>query len=385
LALLLLLPALLPLRGRAADTPPAGKDVLVFTNGDQLTGTLQSESGGSVVFKGDLAGTVTVPWKNIKSLKTGNAFAVIRSGQKLKVGRPAPQVPQGTLAATSEQVEIAEPGGATRGISTSDAAYIVSGAEFDKVIAREPSLKKGWAGAVTLGATTVEATQTGETLTGAVTLARTEPGVDWLEPRNKTIFDATATYGILSQPYIAGVQDASSVRTNILHGDFERDQYVSPRLYYLFEASADHNIGSGLRVQQIYGGGAGFNLVKQPMQTLDLKGDIHYQRQEFYPSATTYPGGDTLNLIGATIGEIYMRKLAHGFVLNENGTILPAFNTPAGEPSAWSALAAANLVVPAYKNFGFSIGLQDNYVNNPPTGFHNNTFQFTAGVTYTIK
>jgi hypothetical protein len=361
-----------------------GVDVVTFTNGDQLTGTLVSESDGKVTFNGDMSGTVTIPWNKIKSLHTGGKYAVISSGETLKVGRPAPQVPVGTLSVANDQVSVSGVGGEIKNIPTKDAAYLVSGDEFQKAISHEPGFRHGWAGGITLGATLVESTQTSETLTGAINLVRTQPSVDWLQPRNKTIFDATATYGLVTQPFIAGVQAASSAKTNILHGDIERDQYMTPRFYYLFDASADHNIGSGLQVQQIYGAGVGYSVIKEPVQTLDVKGDIHYQRQEFYPAAD-FPSGQTLNLIGATIGELYMRKLPKGLVFNEAGTVLPAFNTPAGQPSAWSAQIIAGLLFPVYKNLGFTLGSQDNFVNNPPLGYKKNTFQFTAGLTYTVK
>src|SRR5262249_7479695 len=152
----------------------------------------------------------------------------------------------------------------------------------------------------------------------------------------------------------------------------------------LADASADHNIGSGLQVQQIYGGGAGYSVINEKTRTLDVKGDIHYQKQDFYPSAD-FPTGQTLNLVGATIGEMWMEKLPKGLVFNETGKILPAFNTPAGQPSAFSAEIIAGLLFPVYKNFGFTLTTQDDYLNNPPIGFKKNTFQFTAGLTYTLK
>jgi Protein of unknown function, DUF481 len=368
---------------QAAAAKP-GVDVLIFTNGDQLTGTLVSESGGSVVFHGDMSGDLTVDWSKIKSLHTGGKYAVISPKDQLKVGKPAPQVPVGTVSVANDQVSVSGVGGEVKNIPTKDAAYLVNGDDFQKAISHEPGFTHGWAGGVTLGATLVESTQTSETLTGAIALVRTQPTVDWLAPRNKTIFDATATYGLLTQPFIAGVQAASSAKTNILHGDIERDQYMTPRFYYLFDASADHNIGSGLQVQQIYGAGAGYSVIKQSMRTLDVKGDIHYQKQDFYPSPD-FPSGQTLNLVGASISELYMQKLPKGLVFNETGTILPAFNTPAGQPSALSAQILAGLLFPVYKNLGFTLGSQDNFVNNPPFGYKKNTFQFTAGLTYTLK
>ncbi len=36
----------------------------------------------------------------------------------------------------------------------------------------------------------------------------------------------------------------------------------------------------------------------------------------------------SLNLIGANIGETYMRKLVHGMISNESGLVQPAFNHP---------------------------------------------------------
>jgi hypothetical protein len=361
-----------------------GVDVLIFTNGDQLTGTLVSESGGTVVFHSDMTGDVNVDWKNIKSLHTGGTYAVITAGEKLKVGRPAPQVPVGTLSVSNDQVSVAGVGGETKNVPTKDAAYLVKSDDFQKAIAHEPGFTHGWVGGVTIGASLVESTQTSESFTGEIALVRTQPSVDWLSPRNKTIFDATAAYGLTTQPFIPGVQSASSAKTNILHGDIERDQYLTPRFYALADASADHNIGSGLQVQQIYGGGVGYSIIKEKTRTLDVKGDIHYQKQDFYPAAD-FPSGQTLNLIGASIGEMYMQKLPKGLVFNETGTVLPAFNTPAGQPSALSAQIIAGLLFPVYKNLGFTLGSQDNFVNNPPLGYKKNTFQFTAGITYTVK
>ena len=47
----------------AAAAKPA-PDVIVFTNGDQLTGTLERATGDSFVFKSDVVGEVTVSVRN---------------------------------------------------------------------------------------------------------------------------------------------------------------------------------------------------------------------------------------------------------------------------------------------------------------------------------
>lgn len=366
-----------------ADDKP-GTDVLTFVNGDQLTGTLISEADGKLVFHSNMSGDVSVPVSKVKSLRTDGKYAVIPSHTKLTAGQAAPQIPVGTLAATTDAVSVSGEGGNIRTVPMTDVSFLVQSAEFQKQTGKGPGILKGWTGPITLGATLVDATQTSRSFNGAISLVRAIPTVNWVKPKNKTIFDATASYGLVREPAIAGVQDASSAKTNILHGDLERDQYVTTRFYYLVDASADHNVGSGLQVQQDYGGGAGATIISEKTRTLDVKGDVHYEKQDFYPSEI-FPTGQSINLVGATIAENYTEKLPRSLVLSESGLIQPAFNTPANTPSAYTAQVIAALVFPVYKNFGFSVGSQDNFINNPPAGFKKNTFQFTAGITYTLK
>lgn len=369
-----------PASAIAQATAKADADVLTFTNGDQLTGKVVDETGGVVTFQNDASfGKITVPWSKIKELHTAQTFAVITKDQKLREGRPAPGVPVGTISYSSDEISVSGAGGEAKKVAAKDAAYIVDAGAFEKAMQHEPSFRQGWLGAASFGASLVQGTQTNRTFTGTIGLARTAPSVSWLAPRNKTIFDASAAYSSLTQP-AEGATPASSAKTNILHGDLEQDWYLTPRFFALADASADHNLGAGLKIQQTYGGGFGYAVIRRPVQTLDVKGDVHFSRQEFYPASTGVPGV-SLDLIGINAAEIYMRKLVHGMVFNESGLVQPAFN----HPSAFTAQFIAGLVFPAYKNFGFSLGTQDSYINNPPAGYKNNTFLFTAGLSYTFK
>ncbi len=368
----------------AEDTAPAQAgtpDVIVFTNGDQLTGKLLRVVEDTVTFHSDIAGDVSVKRDKVKSIRTAQQFAVLRKGQKVGPKTPPAGVPRGTVSVQDGNVAVSSAAGETKQIPLSDASYLIDEKTFETEVIREPSFFYGWNGAITLGATLVQATQTSQTLTGAATLVRIIPSSDWLNPRNKTIFDLTANYGLVTQPFIAGVQPASSAKTNILHGDAERDQYFSPRAYGLVAASADHNVGSGLQLQQIYGGGAGWTVIKEAKRQFDLKGDLHYEQQQFYNGSNSPNGTPNVNIIGANVTETFLQKLPRGLLFNESATITPAFNVP----RAYSALALANLNFPVYKRLSFTLGAQDNFLNDPPLGFRKNTFQFTAGVTYAIK
>ena len=65
-----------------AQTPPE-PDVLVFTNGEKLIGHLVGSTGGSVTFKSDMAGEITVDWSKVKELHSSGKFAVAEKAWSL--------------------------------------------------------------------------------------------------------------------------------------------------------------------------------------------------------------------------------------------------------------------------------------------------------------
>jgi hypothetical protein len=359
---------------RAADPAPS-PDTLVFTNGDTLKGKLVSANGAGVTFTSDMAGSLTIPWAKINTLNSSSKFAVIKNGQKITRKTNPADVPQGAIAVSNANVNVETPSGTTT-ISTSTTEAVVDAADFHKTVYTEPGILHGYAGSFTLGIAAVESTQTANTFNGALTLVRTVPNAAWISPRNKTTFDATAIYGLqkqnatLTTPY-------SSVKTDIIHGDLERDQYLSPKFYYLGYASADHNYSQGLALQDIFGGGVGYTVLKTPKQEFDIKTDVHYEQQQFVPGA----GTPSLNLIGMDFLETYMRKLPHGLGFTETGDITPSFNE--GDP--YSADFTGIVTFPVYKRLAFNAGIVDDYISNPAPTFNANSFQFTAGATYTFK
>ena len=92
-----------------AQTPAAAApapDVIVFTNGDQLTGKLLREVGGSVTFHSDMAGDVTVTWDKIKSIHTAQQFAVIQQGQHVTRKTADADIAQGSVQVEDNQVKV---------------------------------------------------------------------------------------------------------------------------------------------------------------------------------------------------------------------------------------------------------------------------------------
>jgi hypothetical protein len=324
-----------------------------------------------------MAGDLTFTWDKIKSISTSRKFAVIEQGQHVSQ-KTENAVAQGAVTIQDEKVQVdGGTGAAGKEIPQKNAQYMVDEDSYLKQVRGNQGWRYGWSGSLTAGAADVEATQNSRTFTGAGTFIRTIPGVGWMDPRNRTTADFSVAYGSLSQP------GAATTKTNILHADAEHDWFLSPRLYALVDTSFDHNYSQGLDLQQIYGGGFGLVAYKTPRQELDLKGDIHYERQNFGFTPGIVPPTRTpnKNLIGADIGDTYMAKLAHGLVFNQGLVVTPAFNTP----KAYSALATAGLTFPVYKRLGFSLSALDDFLNDPAFGSKKNSFQFSAGLTYTLK
>lgn len=370
-----------------ADAPA---DSITFTNGDHLTGKLVREAEGSVTFHSDIAGDVTVTWDKVKELHSGQVFAVLQKGvlQSRKSGES--QIPIGTLAVVdgSIQLQSATTQASIPAIPVANADYIIDKPTLDKQLLGHPGFFTAWNGSATGGVTFVSATQNQYTVNAAVALQRIVPTVSWLAPRNRTAVALNESFGKITEPSYTTPATATTAATfvpstftksNIFHADAERDEYISKRLYYLGLASFDHNYAQSLQLQQIYGGGVGYTLLKRPKEQLDVKAVAQYEKQAFFNSASA-----NQNLIAATFSGDYNATLLHGIVFDQQLSYIPAFNNV----RAYSATETDALTFPAYKNFGLTVGTIDSYLNDapvtlPPT--RRNSFEFTMGVTYAIK
>lgn len=367
---------------QTAPTPPP--DIIVFTNGDQLSGTFVREVGGNVTFHSDIVGDVTVPWDKVKDLRTKTKMAVLNKNVKPRRGKLPEHLPEGTLSIADNLITVHPDNNAmVPPIPVKDAQFIVDATTLNKQIFGHPSFFAAWNGSATAGATIVQATQKQYTFTGAVALARVIPSIDWLDPKNRTTFDFSGSYGKITQPAYTSelvFYPATNTKSAIYHADAERDEYFSARTYALGQTAFDHNFSQGLDLQQIYGGGIGDTIVKRPKQELDVKATIQYEKQSFI-NATD---GTNQNLIGSTFAGVYLLKLPRGLVFNQQVEYIPAYNNF----TAYSANETDTLAIPFYKNLSFSIGTLDSYLNNPPPAVPptlRNSFQFTFGATYVLK
>jgi Protein of unknown function, DUF481 len=358
--------------GVPAKAPPP--DVIVFNNGDQLTGKFLRSAGGNAIFHSDIAGDVTVSWDKVKEIHSASQFVVLQKGFHPGHKALPAHLPSGSLAVENKQIELTPSDGVrAEPIPLANVDYVIDQPTFDKALHHEPGFFSAWTGNASAGATIVEATQNTDTFNGNVALVRVMPSVGWLDPRNRTLLGFQGSYGKITEP------DFPTVKSAIYHAYGERDEYFSPRVYALGQIAFDHNFAQSLDLQQVYGGGLGWTIVKQAKQTLDLKATIQYERQSFLDAT---PGSDQ-SLIGSTFAANYVRKLPEGMVFNQQLAYLPAWNNM----RAYSAAENDTLILPVYKRLGLSIGTVDTYLNDPPATTpptKRNSFQFTFGASYSL-
>jgi hypothetical protein len=359
--------------------PPArpDADILIFTNGDQLTGHLERVSGGSVVFKSDMAGELTISVDKVKELRSGAKFAALRKGKPGKDNL----VGEGDVHFAADTVTITPPSAPAVTLPIKELGYLVDAPTYDREVNHNPGFRHGWSGSVTGGATIVRSTDDNTSFTAGIALARVVPSVTYLPTRQRMTFNLIETYGkatskVIPPPSLQTppLPTETITKTSIFHSDGEHDWYFNPRIYGLADFAFDHNFAQGLDLQQIYGGGIGYTAIQTAKQQLDVKADVHYERQLFQ-------SGPNPNLIGTIFGEAYHRNLPHTIVFTESGNFTPAWN----EPSDYSAMATAALVLPTYKRLSTSLAVTDNYLNDPAPFYNRNSFQFVAGVSYALK
>jgi hypothetical protein len=368
LVLLIFVFSLISTNLHAQQTSNAGPDVIIFPNGEKLIGHFESFIGGSAKFKSDTLGEITVDLNRIQELHTSERFAVIRKDLKLGKGQPDGQIPRGTISVSDQKVEV-NPGSGQppQRVAVKDLSNIIDEAAFNKALHR-PGIFEDWKGTATAGVSLVEATQDSLSLNTNVSLVRAVPSEAWLPARNRTAFDFSDSYGKVTQP------GSPTVKTSIYHADGERDEFFTSRVYALGSVAFDHNFSQGLDLQQTYGGGIGWSAIQAPNQTLDLKGTIDYEKQEFEGLTVDQ------NLVNSIFTETYTRKFAHNILLKEQAAADPAWTNT----RAYSSYASLGITFPVYKRFGFNANEIDSFLNDPPPGFKKNSVQFTTGISYTL-
>ena len=357
-----------------AKTAAPSTDVIVFKNGDQLTGTLIREVGKTVVFKSDMLDEVTVSIDKIKELRSKGSFAVLKKHEKIALTTKEP----GDITLSQNTVTVVNPSGAPEPVPVKDLDFVVDKPTYDKEMTGKPGIWYGWQGSIAGGANIVESTTTGQSYRVGINLFRAIPTVPDLPARSRTIFNLTETYGKLTTPVIPQTTPPSAnqvAKVNIFNTNFEHSRDFTPRMYGLVGLGYGHNYSEGLNFWQAYGAGPGWIVITDSAQRLDLSVDLHYERQNFQGPTPKK------NLIGSNFNATYRRTLPYNILFTLRGTYNESWN----DFHAYSAAGAVGLAMPVNERFSLNFDIRDDYLNNAPFGYKKNSFQFITAVIYRLR
>ncbi|HEY7839795.1 MAG TPA: DUF481 domain-containing protein [Terriglobales bacterium] len=335
-------------------------DTLTFTNGDQLTGTLDHANAAACVFHSDMAGSVTVPWKNIRDLRTTTSYVVISSDG----GTPQ----RGELIVAAGMIEITSSTAPQPGFVTPAAIrMIVSPKVYASVVEAHPSPWQTWHGQVTGGFSQVSATQSSSSYTAGMDFERPVPQLGWMNQRSNTLFHFHGTYGKVAQ------RGRPTLVTSIYTSSLEQDQDLSQRLFVFGNGHLDHNLSQGLELQQSYGAGLGWKLFDSAPTKLSLKADLHWTHQRFLSAAAP-------SFLASSFSES-LRQSYGKLIWTQSVSLTPSYtNGLAYQMSGMSAWA-----VPLYHALSLNFTVIDSYLNNPQPGFMRNSLQVSTGLQYTLR
>jgi putative salt-induced outer membrane protein YdiY len=348
--------------------PKPGPDTLVLVDGEKLIGELQSAAGSKVVFKSDLAGLVTVDWSNIKELRSAKKFAVVPKEAELRKDA-AEKIPQGTVELTKEKVEVTSgPSSSPQSFPAGSVANVVDAQSFDRSI-HGTSWLESWNGTGAFGLAITESTVRVRDWNAAVSLRRSDPSENWMQPRNRTGLDMVLFYETLQ---FTGAPTSKSQMFNI---SLVHDYFFRPRVFAFGGATWEHSYAQGLDLVQAYGGGLGMVLIKSDTTQMEARAGIGFMDQQF--------NNPILNkaVVGSRFGEDYTHKFAHGLTLTEQAGFRPAWSYM----RAFFGGGSASLNYPLYHGLGATFGTSGSFFNNPPPGFKKTTLQVTVGLNYSIK
>ena len=418
------------------------KEVLIFKNGDQITGKLLNSTGTKIKFDSEVAGEITVPLENIKELKSDRPFAIVPKEPK-GFKKRAPVVEgiiqleaKGIIVVpvTQEKAKELAEAAAKPEAKPSEAKPIPPAQAKTKTAPPTPQTPAEVAksapttppsSATSAKPTIVETTPpvtvetgrlippdqigylvddstyqkeidrkinwrtgwTGNITTGTTVIRATQDSYQFL---TDVTLQRTIPTVIWLDPKLRTTfhytQSAGKVSqpgtvttiTNIFHVSAERDEYFSRRGYYLQQVNFDHDTTQGLDLQQIYGAGVGVTFFKKEDSEFDVTADLHYESQAFNSTADV----TALNrkLIGSMVSEAYTRKF--GKITFDEKTLADfAWN----DENAFSAAGNAGVKLPLYKKLSFSLAVIDNFQNDPQVGYQKNSFQFSTGLSFSLQ
>jgi putative salt-induced outer membrane protein YdiY len=336
--------------------PLACADEILLKNGDRVTGTIVKLSGGTLIFKSASAGTLTVPWEQVRAVKADvPVFVDLGDGKAVRA----------TLSMNGDRVEVVSDGG-RRDAELSGIKILRDEAEqksYERLLA--PSWGDLWAGGVTFGFAGTQGNAETRTLTAAFNVARV------------TNADKTTVYlnAINASATLNGL-DAATARA--IRSGWAYSKNVSGRMFVNVFNDYEYDRFQNLDLRFVLGGGLGYIAWKTDRGRLDLLGGLAYNREKFSPPRGVSFTRDSAE---AYFGNDVAYKLNERTSLYQNLRIFPNLSNGGEFRMNFDAGANTRLV----RWLAWTVGLSDRYLSNPVPGRFKNDFLYTTGIGITFS
>ncbi len=331
-------------------------EVLVFKNGDKLTGEWQRVNGGSMVFKSENLGEVSVPLSKIKSMSSKKESAIL-----LKDG-----------AAYRGMLSLLESGdwelkGEDGGVREVAAANVTAIYPFETYITKAgeteiPRPWHNWTGTGSVGYSLVRGDRDAGTLSIGVNAVRRQPDLPGYKERFRTnylltmLFANTRTNGIETS--------ANSVSTRL-----RQDFLFSPTNFLFVLGQWEHIQTQSLDLRQTYGAGVGRDLLQRSNVNMQLLAGMTYVREAF-------ENAERRDNAEALLGEKLAWKISKSIGLGHSLDLYPNLS----EGGAYRVDSTTSLSTRISSRLSLNMTFADRFLSRPLPGRQKNELIFTTGL-----
>lgn len=327
---------------------PARADQVALKNGDRLTGTIVKSDGKTLVLHTDFAGDLNVKLDAVAGIQTSEALHVELPGGKTAVG---------PVSTSDGKLQISTKFSGTVEANVGDIKGLRNDAEqtaYEKTL--HPGLLQDWKAALNVGFALTGGNSQTETLSTGFTGVR-QTATDKLGLYANTVYATNNAPGA-----------SPSTTANTAAGGARYDHNLNERVFGFVAADFFADALQDLNLRSVFGGGAGYHLIKSDATTLDFLGGLNYTHESY----STF----SRNFAALTLGEEVMHKLGKSTVINEALTLFPDLNSPGDYRGTFSLATVTKL----NNHLGWQNSFNDVYVTNPPPTKKQNDVIFTTGL-----
>jgi putative salt-induced outer membrane protein YdiY len=327
-------------------------DQITLQNGDRLTGSVVKSDAKTLTFKSELAGVVTVPWESITVIDSKEPLNVTLKAGTVLVGPVTTEGPAFTVQ-TANAGAVKTEKAAVSAIRSQDEEKAYQ-AQMERL--RNPRLSDLWAGSFDTGFSLARGNADIQTFTLGANAARATT-------RDKIAVYFTSIYA-KNRNLGRFLTSANAVRGGVAY-----NVNINPKFYVFAQTDQEFDEFQRLDLRSVFGGGAGYNFIKNETTTFTAFGGGTFNREFFSTglrrSSGEIMGGQELNL-----------KLNKTTAFRERVVFYPNL-TFTGE---YRLQADAGLVSQFARWLSWQITASNRYITNPAPGAKTNDLLLTTGV-----